>query len=507
MIMKSSVKSFRMLSAICVCAALLCISCTEESVSVPVTSVILNTAAIELTVGESESLIATVTPSNASNRKVIWTSSNSGIASVNEGVVTAVKIGVAKITVVTDEGGKTADCQVTVVESDTGDDGSGEGGSADDGGNGDNGGEGNEGGSSDSETVDISGNVDLSSGGTANCYIVSEGGRYKFVPSRGNSNISVGAISYVEVLWESFGTAETPAVGDLVKNVLYKDGMIAFDTSETYKEGNAVIAAKDQSGNILWSWHIWLTDLPEEHVYKNGAGTLMDRNLGATSATKYDTESIGLLYQWGRKDPFLAGTEWLKEEDIDENYSGAEPAASTLEWPEYVVTDSTIGTNDYTIANPTTFIVCDHSKYDYDCNCDWYFNNSSSSSMARWSTEKTQYDPCPAGWRVPYENIWENAGLPVVAFSSFEEYAETYYMGFVMDDRYCSHDAWYPASGMIVYWNDFSVDYDMCVLHPGTYGCYWTLGEYGILYCDSYIDTGSWDGFVDGHSVRCQKID
>ena len=110
--MKLSAMFLRMLGAIGACAALLCISCTEEPASVPVTSVILNTSAIELIVGESESLIATVTPSNASNRKVIWSSSNSGIAYVNDGVVTAVKKGVAKITVVTDDGGKTAECQV-----------------------------------------------------------------------------------------------------------------------------------------------------------------------------------------------------------------------------------------------------------------------------------------------------------------------------------------------------------------------------------------------------------
>lgn len=504
--MKLSAMFLRMLGAIGACAALLCISCTEEPASVPVTSVILNTSAIELIVGESESLIATVTPSNASNRKVIWSSSNSGIAYVNDGVVTAVKKGVAKITVVTDDGGKTAECQVTVVEANAGDGGSGGGGSADDDGNGgDNGNGDDDGGGSDSSTVDISGNIDLSSGGTANCYIVSEGGRYKFVPSRGSSNVPVGTISSVDVLWESFGTAASPAIGDLVKNVLYKDGMIAFETSETYKEGNAVIAAKDQYGKILWSWHIWLTDMPEEHVYKNDAGILMDRNLGATSATKFDTESIGLLYQWGRKDPFLAGTEWLKEDEVGENYDGAAPAASTLEWPEYVVTDSSTGTIDYAIANPTTFIVCDHSEYNESC--DWYFNSDSSLSKARWSTDKTQYDPCPAGWRVPYDNFWEKAGLPVDALGSFEEHAETDYRGFVLDERYCNHDAWYPASGMIVYWEDYSDDYDMYILHPGFYGCYWTSGEYGMLYYYSYMDSGSWDGFVDGHSIRCQKID
>ena len=137
--------------------------------------------------------------------------------------------------------------------------------------------------------------VDLSENGTANSYIVSAAGPYKFSTVKGNSSESVGAVASAEVLWESFGTDVTPNVGDLVKNVSYKDGEITFQTADTYKEGNAVIAAKDASGTILWSWHIWLTDEPQGQVYYNNAGTMMDRNLGATSATPGDVGALGLL--------------------------------------------------------------------------------------------------------------------------------------------------------------------------------------------------------------------
>ena len=113
--------------------------------------------------------------------------------------------------------------------------------------------------------------TDLSASGTANSYIVSEAGSYKFTPTKGNSSESVGSIATAEVLWETFGTDVTPNVGDLIKSVLYKDGYIAFQTADTFKDGNAVIAAKDVDGNILWSWHIWLTDEPQEQVYYNNA--------------------------------------------------------------------------------------------------------------------------------------------------------------------------------------------------------------------------------------------
>ena len=97
----------------------------------------------------------------------------------------------------------------------------------------------------------------LSTYGTANCYLIQKAGTYKFLPVKGNTNESVGDVSTVEVLWESFGTDETPSVGALIASASYSDGYIQFSTPATFKDGNALIAAKDASGTILWSWHIW----------------------------------------------------------------------------------------------------------------------------------------------------------------------------------------------------------------------------------------------------------
>ena len=91
------------------------IGCTEEPVPIAVTSVSLNSTSMELVEGTTQTLIATVSPSNADNQKVIWSSSNSSVATVTDGVVTAIKAGTATITVKTDEGAKTATCNVTVV--------------------------------------------------------------------------------------------------------------------------------------------------------------------------------------------------------------------------------------------------------------------------------------------------------------------------------------------------------------------------------------------------------
>ena len=104
----------RITSAICSFLMMALISCTEEPAPIAVTSVTLDSSSITLVEGETYELMATVSPSNAENKKVIWTSSNSSVASVKEGVVTALKAGKATVTAKSDDGGKTATCEVTV---------------------------------------------------------------------------------------------------------------------------------------------------------------------------------------------------------------------------------------------------------------------------------------------------------------------------------------------------------------------------------------------------------
>jgi len=84
---------------------------------VKVESVGLNKTSLELTEGAGETLVATVKPDNATDRKVSWSSSDASVASVSSGgKVTALKVGSAIITVTTIDGGKTDRCTVVVKE-------------------------------------------------------------------------------------------------------------------------------------------------------------------------------------------------------------------------------------------------------------------------------------------------------------------------------------------------------------------------------------------------------
>ena len=95
---------------------------TVEPEVIAVTGVTLNKTSVELTEGEETTLTATVNPDNATNKNVTWKSSDSSVATVVDGKVTAVKAGSATITVTTEDGGKTATCQIKVVEKDNDDD-------------------------------------------------------------------------------------------------------------------------------------------------------------------------------------------------------------------------------------------------------------------------------------------------------------------------------------------------------------------------------------------------
>lgn len=92
---------------------------TTSLVTVDVTGVTLSDATTVLKIGQTQQLTATVTPENASNKNVTWTSSNDEVATVANGNITAIAAGTTTITVTTTDGSFTATCEVTVTPLDT----------------------------------------------------------------------------------------------------------------------------------------------------------------------------------------------------------------------------------------------------------------------------------------------------------------------------------------------------------------------------------------------------
>ena len=89
---------------------------TTVKVFVEVTGVKLEKTSIKMEKGDSYCLVAGVRPTNASNKKVKWSSNNKSVATVTDGVITALKTGNAVITCTTKDGGFTATCRVKVIQ-------------------------------------------------------------------------------------------------------------------------------------------------------------------------------------------------------------------------------------------------------------------------------------------------------------------------------------------------------------------------------------------------------
>ena len=90
-------------------------TCNVTVQAIAVTDVSLNKSSLNLQIGGNETLTATVAPANATNKNITWESSNTAVATVNNGKVTGVAAGTATITVTTVDGNKTATCTVTVT--------------------------------------------------------------------------------------------------------------------------------------------------------------------------------------------------------------------------------------------------------------------------------------------------------------------------------------------------------------------------------------------------------
>ena len=258
-------------------------------------------------------------------------------------------------------------------------------------------------------SVDVSTATDLSAMATSNCYIVdgsdaaNAGKSFKFKAAKGKGGVVLNTIGGdddkdVVILWSTKNVAAAPSANEIISDVDYdieegKDAYIVFKMPDPIVPGNAVIAAKNANGDILWSWHIWV---PKEAISystygdKTSSKLMMSRNLGAlvdtpADGSAVDVTSLGLLYQWGRKDPFV-GVQSLGST----SFAGVSGTAKTNNGGKMSIAQ--------TVANPTVF---GNTSDDLR---DWNSTPDNSLWGANGST-KTQYDPCPVGYRVPTRDL------------------------------------------------------------------------------------------------------
>lgn len=263
---------------------------------------------------------------------------------------------------------------------------------------------------------------------SANCYIIpASEGFYKFPCVKGNDKTQTITAKSAAVLWETINTTTAPEVGSVVWAAdIGEDGNVYIYTKGT-TPGNAVVAvysgAYDSvtglpTGNILWSWHIWKSATPGDILFKKTSKSLMDRNLGALSGTVDNARSNGLLYEWGRKDPFPGNAVLSKTAQM--------MATARTSIGRISATDAQGSSSNnltYSIRHPQMYI---HNLVGGTGKLDWYSKGSTQNNNL-WGATKTIYDPCPPGYKVPEGDFFEKAMQINSSYGTSKSYyAESY---------------------------------------------------------------------------------
>ena len=331
--------------------------------------------------------------------------------------------------------------------------------------------------------------TDLSVGkqAPANTYVLTAPGAYKIPAVKGNTTEAVGNVFDVELVWETYNNTEEVVKNSIIAEVDFDNDNLYFKTPDALKPGNALIAAKDYEGKIIWSWHIWIPSTAITTLEANGMfGTgVMDRNLGALTAVSgaATAESAGFLYQWGRKDPFMGVGAMAA------NTSTTMTTTGTFTKSKEQISVTTA------LANPTMFAYNGATAVDPD----WKgLNWCTAENGDAWGTaeEKGVYDPCPAGYRVPAYN----SSLPGWAKEDWTYDEANFY--------YKYSDAIFPFAG---YLDDCSGS----LSHGGDRSAFWSGTAYNAdkgYSVDVRFKSGAATHSVTsqykarGNSVRCVKI-
>lgn len=247
----------------------------------------------------------------------------------------------------------------------------------------------------------------------ANCFMVSPeaGNEVLFNPYKApGADVAGSGIIYTDQMIEGryskiAGVKTLWQTADDLITASITQGMVSVVPNKDGTSGNALIAAYNEANEILWSWHIWVTPyagIINDNQDNVRVGTRqsynnqewMDRNLGAANTL---TPAVPeLMYQWGRKDPFLA------RYCTSNTVPTTDPLTSSLKQPNvfYKVTDGS----------------------------PWYKKSTQTARL--WQDNvRTVFDPCPYGWRIPQKGSWDGFTQNVNFFTWRKDRYSSYIFG------------------------------------------------------------------------------
>lgn len=279
---------------------------------------------------------------------------------------------------------------------------------------------------------------------TSNCYVVSAGGEYEFPAVYGNGVVNgredantynysnfrnmrgqllTSAFIYLDQNSSLHPTSaklmwNDERINNVVKNVSYNSStkMIEFEVDkDNIVQGNAVIGLYDAAngtGNLLWSWHIWITPVM----------TATDGSVDNGTATyHFSPDNLGMIYD-GYQNYYPRRTVYLKCQQVDDDYNVIPNTKSyvILYYHDAYTTGSTgfyyplfqFGSKDVRPSSSADIQGATVYMNIPNGNNLWNGNITTQLGFNDLPVQKTIYDPCPYGYHLPSSN----------AFSTFQNY-------------------------------------------------------------------------------------
>lgn len=346
--------------------------------------------------------------------------------------------------------------------------------------------------------------------GPSNCYIVPRNTQllipvsraYEFAKTTygtesGHPVIADDEVFYGKVYWQD-ANGVLASTDPIAPCGVGPKGYLLVKTGST--DGNAVVAVQKKVNEeyiTLWSWHVWVTDYIGTTTWSNNGYTFMDRNLGATEAA-LSLAGRGLLYQWGRKDPFPGCKSGTAGYAALSAFKGMPDAGSTT--VVKVSSSANAGAILESIKSPTTFYSSKNTT-----NKDWLPVRDDTMWGHGIGTAKSVYDPCPEGWRVPSFKITASTFPSADSQSPWSGVSTASWSGGA--DTGGLPSGLHPAAGC----RDESKGGS---INSGNNGYYWSASpyssaSYGVANMEfTYSSTVSLRqayGHAYGFSVRCAK--
>ena len=254
----------------------------------------------------------------------------------------------------------------------------------------------------------------------ANCFILNERGWYSFDAKTRGGFTSVGSENMLNANTAAYVLFELN--DEMISGATYLPEQEKITFNYDGSAGNAGICIADAKDNIQWTWTLWCPG-EEVQTLRLGTTTWLDRNIGALAIPKSADEAktwtdlqylraAGMTFEMGRPTPFPGAVQWKNEAFADRFGETSNTVSTKYLFPSASKLTNgqkfkcgvgvTVKTAEQGVKNPMHYFILKNSSGSQYWSEDFKLDTGSEAYTWNYSVPShIQYDPCPAGYRLP----------------------------------------------------------------------------------------------------------